>query len=133
MKDSSKFFNHREIELDVNQQKTKVRLPPGEPVAQWISRWIDDQWFHLVRLARNLATLLAAILTVSASNFICRSFPVLTKFKTKSEFYPPFRDEGEVMASWGEARLIEYLDGKLVLKGDRKKTGLLPESGFLCS
>jgi hypothetical protein len=37
--------------------------------------------------------------------------------KRKSEYYPPFRDEGEVRASWGEARLIKYLDGKLVLKG----------------
>jgi hypothetical protein len=37
--------------------------------------------------------------------------------KRKSEYYPPFKDEGEVMASWGEARLIEYLDGRLVLKG----------------
>ena len=35
----------------------------------------------------------------------------------KMKFYPPFKDEGEVMASWGEARLIKYLDGKLVLKG----------------
>ena len=25
------------------------------------------------------------------------------------------------MASWGEARLIEYLDGKLVLKGGSKE------------
>ena len=37
--------------------------------------------------------------------------------KRKSEYFPPFKDEGEVMASWGEARLIKYLDGKLVLKG----------------
>ena len=41
--------------------------------------------------------------------------------KRKSEYYPPFKDEGEVMASWGEARLIEYLDGKLVLKGGSKE------------
>jgi hypothetical protein len=37
--------------------------------------------------------------------------------KRKSEYFPPFRDEGEVMASWGEARLLKHLDGKLVLKG----------------
>jgi hypothetical protein len=37
--------------------------------------------------------------------------------KRKSEYYPPFRDEGEVMASWGEARLIEYLDGRSGLRG----------------
>jgi hypothetical protein len=37
--------------------------------------------------------------------------------KRKSEYYSPFKDEGEVIASWGEAQLIKYLDGKLVLKG----------------
>jgi hypothetical protein len=36
-------------------------------------------------------------------------------------FYPPFKDEGEVIASWDEARLIKYLDGKLVLKGGSKE------------
>ena len=39
----------------------------------------------------------------------------------KLKFFPPFKDEGEVMASWGEARLIKYLDGKLVLKGGSKE------------
>jgi hypothetical protein len=37
------------------------------------------------------------------------------------KFYPPFRDEGEVIAAWGEARLIKYLDGKLELKGGSKE------------
>ena len=37
--------------------------------------------------------------------------------KRKSEYYPPFKDEGEVMASWGEARLIKYLDGKTGIEG----------------
>jgi hypothetical protein len=37
--------------------------------------------------------------------------------KRKSEYSPPFKDEGEAMARWGEAHLSEYLDGKLVLKG----------------
>ena len=41
--------------------------------------------------------------------------------KRKSEYYPPFKDEGEVMARWGEAHLIKYLDGKLVLKGGSKE------------
>ncbi len=41
--------------------------------------------------------------------------------KSKSEYYPPFRDEGEIMARWGEAQLIKYLDGKLVLKGGAKE------------
>ena len=41
--------------------------------------------------------------------------------RRKSEYYTPFKDEGEVMASWGEALLINYLDGKLVLKGGSKE------------
>jgi hypothetical protein len=41
--------------------------------------------------------------------------------KRKSEYYPPFRDEGELIASWGEARLIKFLDGKVVLKGGAKE------------
>jgi hypothetical protein len=41
--------------------------------------------------------------------------------KRKSEFFPPFIDEVEVTASWGEARLTKYLDGKLVLKGGAKE------------
>jgi hypothetical protein len=44
--------------------------------------------------------------------------------KKKSEFFPPFRDEGELIASWGEARLIKYLDGKVVLKGGSKEDRL---------
>jgi hypothetical protein len=46
---------------------------------------------------------------------------LIDAMKRKSEYYPPFKDEGEVMASWGEARLIKYLDGKLVLKGGSKE------------
>ena len=41
--------------------------------------------------------------------------------KRKSEYFPPFKDDGELIASWGEARLIKYLDGKLVLKGGSKE------------
>ena len=41
--------------------------------------------------------------------------------RRKSEYYPPFKDEGEVMASWGEAQLIKYLNGKLVLRGGSKE------------
>jgi hypothetical protein len=41
--------------------------------------------------------------------------------KRKSEYYPLFKDEGELIASWGEARLIKYLDRKLVLKGGSKE------------
>ena len=35
----------------------------------------------------------------------------------KLKFFPPFRDEGELVASWGEARLIKYLDGHSELRG----------------
>ena len=41
--------------------------------------------------------------------------------KRKSEYYSPFRDKGEVIASWGQAQLIKYLDGKVVLKGGSKE------------
>jgi hypothetical protein len=44
--------------------------------------------------------------------------------KRKSEYYPPFKDEGEVVASWGEARLIKYLDGRVELKGGSKEDRL---------
>jgi hypothetical protein len=37
--------------------------------------------------------------------------------KRKSEYYPLFKDEGELIASWGEARLIRYLHGKTELRG----------------
>ena len=37
--------------------------------------------------------------------------------KRKSEYFPPFKDEGEVVAYFGEARLIKYLDGKTELRG----------------
>jgi len=32
-----------------------------------------------------------------------------------------FNDEGEVIASWGEAKLVKHLDGKLELKGGSKE------------
>jgi len=36
-------------------------------------------------------------------------------------FFPFFKDEGEVIASWGGAKLIKYLDGKMELKGGSKE------------
>ena len=36
-------------------------------------------------------------------------------------FFSPFKDEGKLIASWGEARLIKYLDGKVELKGGSKE------------
>jgi hypothetical protein len=38
----------------------------------------------------------------------------------KLKFYPPFLDNGEIVASWGQARLIRYLDGKTELRGGSK-------------
>ena len=49
--------------------------------------------------------------------------PAITA-RMKLEFYPLFKDEGEVTASWGEARLIKYLDGKLVFKGGSREDRL---------
>jgi hypothetical protein len=40
------------------------------------------------------------------------------------KFFPPFRDEGEVVAAWGPAQLIKYLDGKTELKGGSKEDRL---------
>ena len=34
----------------------------------------------------------------------------------KVKFFPPFKDEGEVVASWGQAQLVKYLDGKTELR-----------------
>ena len=41
--------------------------------------------------------------------------------KRKLEYYAPFKDEGELIASWGQAQLIKNLDGKVVLKGGSKE------------
>ena len=38
----------------------------------------------------------------------------------KLKFFPLFQDEGEVVAGWGQAQLIRYLNGKVVLKGGSK-------------
>jgi hypothetical protein len=35
----------------------------------------------------------------------------------KLKFFPPFKDEGEVVAAWGESQLIKYPDGKVELRG----------------
>ena len=40
------------------------------------------------------------------------------------KYFPPFRDEGEVVAAWGEARLIRYLNGKTELRGGSKEDRL---------
>ena len=42
----------------------------------------------------------------------------------KLKFFPPFRDEGEVVAAWGQAQLIRYLDGKTELRGGSREDRL---------
>jgi hypothetical protein len=39
----------------------------------------------------------------------------------KLRFLPLLRDEEELIASWGEAELIRYLDGKCELRGGSEK------------
>ncbi len=33
------------------------------------------------------------------------------------KFFPPFKDEGEVIAGFGQAELVNYLDGKYEVRG----------------
>jgi hypothetical protein len=33
------------------------------------------------------------------------------------KFFPEFKDEGEVIARFGDAQLIRFLDGKMELRG----------------
>jgi hypothetical protein len=35
-------------------------------------------------------------------------------------FFPEFKDEGETIAAFGQARLVKHLDGKMELKGGSK-------------
>jgi hypothetical protein len=35
--------------------------------------------------------------------------------------FPDFKDEVEVIAVWGGAKLVKYLDGKLELRGGSKE------------
>ena len=39
-----------------------------------------------------------------------------TRMKHKT-FFPWFKDEGEVVASFGQAQLVRFLDGKHTLRG----------------
>ncbi len=42
----------------------------------------------------------------------------------RMKFCPLFEDRGEVVAAWGEAQLIRYLDGKTELRGGSKEDRL---------
>ena len=37
--------------------------------------------------------------------------------RMRMKFFPPYKDEGEIVAYFGQARLIKFLDGKLELHG----------------
>ena len=39
-------------------------------------------------------------------------------------YFPGFTDEGEIIASFGEARLVKYLDGRYELRGGSKEDRL---------
>jgi hypothetical protein len=39
-------------------------------------------------------------------------------------FFPWFKDEGEVIASFGQAQLVKYLDGKCELQSGSKEDRL---------
>jgi hypothetical protein len=36
-------------------------------------------------------------------------------------YFQEFKDEGEVLASWGDAKLIKYVNGKVELRGGSKE------------
>ncbi len=39
-------------------------------------------------------------------------------------YFPSFKDQGEVIASFGQARLVKYLDGKYELRGGSREDRL---------
>jgi hypothetical protein len=38
-----------------------------------------------------------------------------------SSYFPGFKDRGELIASFGQARLVKYLDGKHELRGGSRE------------
>jgi hypothetical protein len=42
----------------------------------------------------------------------------------KLKFFPLFKDEVELIAGWGEAELIRYLNGRVELRGGSKEDRL---------
>jgi hypothetical protein len=51
---------------------------------------------------------------------IIKGFMRVSLTEMKLKFFPFFRNEAEIVASWGDACLLNYLDGTLVLKGGAK-------------
>jgi hypothetical protein len=43
------------------------------------------------------------------------------KIMRSRNLFPERTNEGEVLVSWGDAKLVKYIDGKLVLKGGSKE------------
>lgn len=37
------------------------------------------------------------------------------------KFFPEFKDEGEIIAGFGDAQLIRFLDGRMELRGGSKE------------
>jgi hypothetical protein len=48
------------------------------------------------------------------------------------KFFPGFKGEGERIVSWGEARLIKFLDGKMVREESRRRIGRKLRNGSRC-
>lgn len=48
------------------------------------------------------------------------------------DFFPLFKDEGEIIASWGEAKLVRRADGRLELEGAHETTAWRPGNGCRC-
>jgi hypothetical protein len=48
------------------------------------------------------------------------------QLRNRKKLFPPFKDEGELIASWGQAQLVKHLDGKVELKGWSKEDRLAP-------
>ena len=46
----------------------------------------------------------------------CPTLPLMIGHM-RMKFFPPYKDEGEVVAYFGQARLVKFLDGKLELRG----------------
>jgi hypothetical protein len=56
---------------------------------------------------------------ILALDGICPTLPFRI-LRMKMKFFPLFKDEGELIASWGQAQLIKYLDGRVELKDGSK-------------
>ncbi len=80
-----------------------ARIPPAERLAR-------DQQIRQIDAKRGRALIFRGL------DHICPPLR-FTISGMKMEFFPPYKDEGEVVASWGQAQLIKYLDGKLELRG----------------